>query len=140
MQYSVIDIATGRILRFGECQQEMLGEQAGDVVGEKVIVGAYSDLTHYAPDLDAASPVVADVDATPRPELPALVSRTTIQADGVDAAVITGLPVPCAFMIDGEAHETTDGTIEVTATVAGAYVVAIDAWPFLPWQTVVTAR
>jgi hypothetical protein len=75
---------------------------------------------------------------TVRPELGEL-SKTTIDADGVDEAVITGLPKPCTVTIDGEATEVTDGELAFTADTPGQYELVIDQFPYQRWTRTVTA-
>ena len=79
-------------------------------------------------------------DAMPEPT----VSATTIAADGVAEAVITGLPEPCRVLVRGPSNSTTldvaDGEIVLTSTVAGDIEVTVDASPaYLAWRTIIHA-
>lgn len=78
-------------------------------------------------------------EAVPRPVLAAVLSTTTIRADDRDAAVLSGLPVPCTVTIDGVAHEVTDGELAIRSPMPATYEIAIDHWPFQAWAATLTA-
>ena len=88
---------------------------------------------------------LVDGAVVPRDAMPApTVSATTIAADGVAEAVITGLPEPCRVSVRGPANSTTidvaDGEIVLTSTVAGGIEVTVDAPPaYLAWRTIIHA-
>jgi len=68
------------------------------------------------------------------------ISKTRIKADGVDAAVIEGLPVPCTVTIDGEDTVVTDGVVELTAAAPHSWSVSIrDPFPYQRFEAVITA-
>ncbi|UXN62918.1 hypothetical protein N8E89_09335 [Phyllobacterium sp. A18/5-2] len=55
-----------------------------------------------------------------RPTLPA--GDVEIKADGIDAYVLEGLPVPCTVLMDGVLVEIDDGLLEFSTADAGTYV------------------
>jgi hypothetical protein len=62
------------------------------------------------------------------------ISKTEIKADGVDSAVIDGLPNPCIVTIDGVNSTVTDGTLELSTTMAHSWLITIyDQYNF-PFQ------
>lgn len=65
--------------------------------------------------------------------------KTTIAADGVDEAVLSGIPDPCTVLIDGQPHEITGNELRISSTTTASYRVAIDHWPHMPFRAVVTA-
>lgn len=67
------------------------------------------------------------------------VDKTTITADGVDAATVSGLPVPCTVYVDGAAVAVADGTFIFKASAAGAYTLTVDEPAVLPWETTINA-
>ena len=75
---------------------------------------------------------------TNRPEL--AVSKINIRANGVDAAVIKGLPVPCVVEIDGDSVTIDDGEIELTSVESHTWSISIpDPFPYRRFKTVITA-
>lgn len=63
---------------------------------------------------------------SPLPEF----DTTTVTADDVDAATVTGLPNPTAVTISGDAEDSftvTSGSLSLTFGTPGRYVVRMDA-------------
>lgn len=58
-------------------------------------------------------------------------NKTIITADGVDTAVLSGLPNPCTVKFDGVSYIVTDGMFELASTTIGNYQVAIDEVEYL---------
>lgn len=75
-----------------------------------------------------------------RPSLDVGLSKNAIRADGVDAAVLTGLPVPCSVFIDDIAYPVDDGELVITSPMAATYALRIDQWPYFPWSGAITAE
>lgn len=75
----------------------------------------------------------------PRPKNPAVISSLTLNPDGLDVVVISGLPVPCTLTVEGSSYEVTDSEFEFTADMPGAYKITAEAFPYLPLEWEVTA-
>ena len=84
-------------------------------------------------DLTTVPPMVR-----PRPVLPDF-DRTAIAADGVDTATLSGLPADAIVCVDGVAQAVAGGTLEIVAAWPGAYVVEVEAFPYLPLKRTVVA-
>ncbi len=80
-----------------------------------------------------------------RVPIDAVVSTTSIAANGVDEADISGLPTPSCFCtitgaVTVPVFEITDGTLALTSNVAGDILVSVTAPPpWLAWSTTVRA-
>ncbi|UIF90843.1 hypothetical protein [Cupriavidus sp. UYPR2.512] len=107
-QYAVYNGA-GRILRYGSCPEEMVQIQANHP-GESVIVGACDDLRHY----------VAGGEILERPENTATLIGT----------ILTGLPVPCTIIIDGQRYGHDESAVELDL-LAGEHTITVEAFPVL---------
>lgn len=120
MSAFVVYNGAGRILRFGIAPDEMIEMQAQ--AGELVITvpQGVRDDTHY----------VLDGEAVPRVALPAF-NKTSITANGVDAAIVTGLPNPTQVIIrrgtEVQSATVTDGVLEIASEAPGAIVVTLRA-------------
>ncbi|HWK45137.1 MAG TPA: hypothetical protein VNT30_10465 [Stellaceae bacterium] len=127
--YAVYDPATGRIVQMGLCPPEMVSLQAR--AGLDVITvpdgTVFNDVTHY---------VVAGA-VTPRPSL--TLDKTAIAANGTDTAILSGLPNPCTVFVDGTSQTVTDGVLELSATMAESWTLAVDRFPYLPFKATVVA-
>ena len=114
----VIHDASGRILRYGSCMEDNVTPQAGP--GETVVTHprdeVYSDSNFY---------VTGGV-ITPRATAVAVWDKTTITADGVDEAILSGLPDPVTLSIDGDDVIVTGGELRFTATTIGYFIVVLD--------------
>ncbi|QPC87426.1 hypothetical protein GA830_12235 [Mesorhizobium sp. NBSH29] len=75
-----------------------------------------------------------------RPEIAATISSSVIAADGVAECIIAGLPDPVTLTMDGVEHVIEGGEITITASTPGVFRLAIDQWPYLPWETEITAQ
>ncbi|MBP0439426.1 hypothetical protein [Tianweitania sediminis] len=84
-------------------------------------------------DLDADRVVL-------RPQLAVTASKTTIAADGVDEAVITGIPAGITFAIDGVPSTADGAPIQLRATMPATYRLAINHFPYLPIEMEIVAQ
>lgn len=71
--------------------------------------------------------------ARPRLSVPA-----TVELAVGEQTVISGLPIPCAVTVDGEAATIDDGTLEITGDMTGEYVIRFVQWPYVETETRVT--
>ncbi len=106
------------------------------------VLGDSDGAIHYVAVLDDKAVVAG------RPELIATTEndKTTLQADGVDSIVLTGLPDPCDIIVDAPdpGVETQTFTVEGGGFVfsvddPGVYTVEVRRWPFLPFKIEFTA-
>ncbi len=70
--------------------------------------------------------------------MPVTLSRTEIVANGLDEAVLSGIPSRAIVTVDGEpvAH---DGVLEISSAMPAAYHVHVECWPHLPFAADITA-
>jgi hypothetical protein len=108
--------ATGRILRTGQCPQEMVQLQAMD--GNTALEGQASDLTDY----------VSNGVVLPRPVNPATLSGLQLQ----------NVPLPAALWFDGATYALTESTVDLTFDAPGAHVLTLQAFPYLDKTFTVT--
>lgn len=135
--FIVYDASTGLIKRIGSAMAAdggagMASAQAG--AGEAVLVGVSAN-----PETDYVD--VATGTIKPRPALSLTIDKTTIAADGVDAATISGIPAGARYAILGTSLGGTvnDGTLEVTSTKKGRMEVIIEHPPAIPWRKEILA-
>ncbi|WP_025041034.1 hypothetical protein [Nitrosospira briensis] len=136
MNYIVYETTTGAIVRSGECQDDMLDDQAR--VGETAIEGEADDTTQYVDGGLVAS----------RPEITALWNKTEVAANGSDTATLgTSLPNPTEVSVsvpDGavapETEIVTSGTFSFATPIAGSYTInVIPPFPLRPHTQIIAA-
>ncbi|KAB0682011.1 hypothetical protein [Aureimonas leprariae] len=76
----------------------------------------------------------------PRPTCSAAIDRTVIRADGEDAAVLSGLPDPCALLINGMPRDVAGGSIEIRSRRPGTFLIQLQHWPLVDWSVTVEAE
>ena len=101
--------------------------------GERLVEGKGDASEDYV-DLSGDSPIIAS-----RPNMRIEQSRKTVFADGRDAVLLAGLPVPCSVTVGEQAYEVPDGELEWSTLMPGNYKVRVSAWPFLDWESEVEA-
>lgn len=126
--YAVYD-ANGKILRSGMTSQPLPSTPGESVVYD--IGSEADDSSHYIVN-DTPVPLAAQ---------PAVLDKTSIIADGVDAATLSGLPNPSTVTLLNDYTETivTDGTLVFTADVPGKYRLKVDAFPYLDTEFTIDA-
>lgn len=140
--YTIYDTATGEIKRTVECPADQLEYlyETGSPAYEDYIDDTYDPDTYYV----SGSPPAA----TAKTLLGSTFDVTSIDADGVDAATITGLPNPTNYVIE-DLTETaginkvtgtiTDGTLVVTLNVAATVEVRLTSITKLEYSEEITA-
>lgn len=91
-------------------------------------------LTHYV-DLTMNPPAIKT-----RPTNPVVVNKTTIKADGSDAAIFSNIPNGTVCTHDGETYTVTDGMIEFTTTHDGDYDFVFELFPYITASFTITAE
>ncbi len=89
--------------------------------------------------MDLARDYLVDGVVCRRPNLEAIVNKTSIAADDADEAVISGLPDPITIKIDGEIYEVEGGSLTITSPMPAAYRIEVDQWPYMPWGVEIVA-
>lgn len=72
--------------------------------------------------------------------LPIEVSKTTVTADGVDEAVVSGVPEGLSVLIDGTSYTSDGAPLELSFSVPGTYLISVNQWPWMPWKQEITAE
>lgn len=123
MKVAIFDVSTGRICRIFEGPESMVAMQAQ--AGEEWIACAEDtiDLSHW---IDPTTLLRKD-----RLPMPGTLDKTQILADGTDLATIHNLP-GCTVTFKGQQYPVEDGSFEFTADIPGTFIVAIEAFPYLP--------
>lgn len=121
---------TGCILQTGECPAPEFEHQRPGP-GCKRLQGQ-ANLTRDYVDLSGDDPVVRE-----RPALRGF-DKTRILADDTDTATLRDLPSPCTVLVNGVAHTVTGGELALSCHLPIRLTVVIDAFPYLPFQEVVT--
>lgn len=137
MYYITYRNTTGEITRYGQVDSTdgLNAIIAATDSGFTTIstVAEYSDDDWYAP---------AGV-VTARPTFPTTLSPLTIDSDGIDVATITSVPVNTFVRItsdslntgvlDIDALEVDDGTLEISSTEVGVFEVTFTNFPYKPY-------
>lgn len=97
------------------------------------IAGSHSDTRDYI-DVSGQNP-----QAKLRPIMQVHQGKTTITAHGDDLMTLSGLPKPSTVMVGAEAYNVPDGVLEWATLMPGTYRIRIEAWPYLDWESEVTA-
>ena len=126
----VYDPVSGRILRRVTCSDAELSFYDPAIATTDPEAGRWDDSTHW----------VVDGQLVERPVMSLEVDKTVIEADGVDQAMITGIPSGATVRIDGQPDEVVhDGTVSFGTEVAGEYRLRFEAFPHRDAEIVVTA-
>jgi hypothetical protein len=124
----VVHDQNGMIVRTGSAPEGMISIQAG--TGEYAIEAAGDDLTQY----------VVGGAVTDKPAMPVSIDKTTVSADGIDLATISGIPVGALCRVASIAEAVVnDGTIELTFDNPGDYEITIIAFPYLDYTVTINA-
>lgn len=130
MLWAVYNITTGNIERVYNGPEHEAQLQPGPGEGVIAIPAALDDSTAYVQN-DA---VVA------KQPFPFTVSATQIIADGIDEAVITGIPAGTTVTWpDGQTDEVTDGEVAFSVDLAGTYTLRFSAIPYLDQEVTIEA-
>lgn len=120
MKYGRYDLATGAMLSVGQANSWMVPSGSDIIVDESVSLNHWLDLTTTPPTL---------MEKTAHP---LTIGTTTIDADGEDECVITGIHNPSTVTWpDGFIETVTDGEVRFSVDLAGEYAIQIEAIPYL---------
>lgn len=131
MNWWAIYDASGRIDRIysGTADEALLQP----VAGEGVVA--------IAETLNDASAFIESGVVAPQPKQPLnLPESLQITADGIDEAVITGIPTGVTVQWpDGQVDEVTDGEVRFAVDLPGNYTLTFDAVPYLRQEVTIEA-
>lgn len=131
MKNFIIHDALGQILRTGSCPDSMVADQLQP--GETAIEGTANDATQY----------ISGGIVTNKPAIGCTIDKTTMLANGVEVATISGLPNPTqARIVGGGSNQqvtVTDGALELTFDLTGVYKVTLTAINKLPQEYSINA-
>lgn len=131
MIFVIIDTVSGRILQSGIAPEGPPVELIEDPVTQELIeVDRQYSCNHHWFD---------GVTFQERVLLAAGWDTQTIDADGVDTATLTGLPVPCQVHVDGVPYDVDDGSFEFTAVAPGDYHIWVDHPEYLTQGWIIDA-
>ena len=85
--------------------------------------------THYV-DVSGGGPVNHVVAL--RPAMTLVLDKTSIIANGVDKATLTGIPPDAILHSQGRTQSVSDGTVEITSDFDDALDIVVKAFPFMP--------
>lgn len=129
MTITTYNTTTGQLYCTVQCPVDLLSKQVPNGLG--YIEGVFSGETHwYNLNLKAV---------VERPQMSCPVTIPAVVANGIDAATITNLPVPCTVTVDGQSFEVDDGTVEMTFDEPGKHTITLSAWPYLDRTVEITA-
>lgn len=90
-------------------------------LGGGYVVGDYDDVTYY----------ISGGIGVEKPTTASSIDKETIQADGFDAATITGIPAGWNYEISNGVSGVTDGTdVVLTALEPGVFTIKFTNWPY----------
>jgi hypothetical protein len=131
--YAIIEQATGRVVATGAADA---GAITTTVLpeGQAILIDVPEEATgathHY--DYGVGGLV-------PRPPMPCVLDKTIILADGVDEAVVSGVPDSAYCQVRDQMADAEDGTLEFSSEVEGEFAVSITKFPYLDFVVVITA-
>lgn len=136
-QYTLYYTDTGTIKSVLTAPEYMLSANIRDGIG--YVEGGFRDDLYYF-DFSAGAPKL-------KPEMGVSANKTTVQADGVDSVVISGLPtqdpngqpIEVRVGIGSDVYAVTDGVFEFTVDAPGTYRVMCRARNYLDYDLTVEA-
>ena|SRR5688500_17422088 len=159
VSYIIFDKLTGQIKRSGQAPSvEMAEIQLSKDGDEDIVVGEDGNLRAIDDDKEMVDPVAQAVAAPSeasrvsmtgrlknRPEMPLIVSKLSIKADGIDAITFSGYAVPSTLEVRGVASLTgskirlTDSEFVFTTEIRGEYKFLFRGFPYRRKEVTVAA-
>jgi len=122
-------MATGEIIQTGVCPPQFVELQQRE--GCQVFQGVADPATQYR-SLATGALMTKD-------PMPVTVIKSSIVADGEDAAVLDNVPAGTRVLIGGDMQVCDDGIVEFTTTGPGQYAIALYHAHYLTLEVQVTA-
>ena len=66
-------------------------------------------------------------------------AKLAIAPDGEDAAIVSGLPDPCAVTVNGVEQSVMGGSLILRSRAPGLFDLTFRAWPFLDARLTIEA-
>lgn len=136
MRYTIYEISSGQIVGHGTTDEPQSLSDLG--VGRAALIDQPPDITpdrHYVTGSPAA--------VVQRPALGATLNKPSIAANGVDQAILSGVPAGATIKVrdvHGMSDYLADGTtLEITADEPGRITVEVEAFPAAVTRYTVTA-
>lgn len=127
--------ANGKILKSGLCKISDVALQ-----GTNTIQGAGNDAENYIEN-PLTTPTIAI-----KPANPTTANKTTITADGVDSVIFSSIPVGTIVTFETPAGadlipdtQVDDGTLVLTCTFVGDYILTFEFFPYLTYTETIVA-
>jgi hypothetical protein len=131
INFIVIDKYTGSILRSGSCVADMTEYQAVEE-NESVKIGTANDETDYF-DLENEA-------VTPKQTNTTILDTLEINADGIDQATFSSIPVGSEIFLNGQSLGIcNDGEFEFSTDVIGSNRILIQKVEYLDYQVTINA-
>ena len=129
MIITIYDTTTGEIKRAANVPDSMVQLQISE--GE-----AYIETTHLGMgNLEYIDLSIESL--TQGPEMDITINKTTIQADGIDTAMLSVLPDDCIVMVNDTSYDVSDNVFELTLVLPEVCLVTIIKFPFLPKEVTI---
>jgi len=98
------------------------------------------EVVPIADELDDVTAYISDGSVQPKVAFPFVVSTGQITADGIDRALISGIPAGTTVQWpDGQIDTITDGEVGFKVDLAGTYTLKFSAVPYLDKEVVIGA-
>lgn len=130
MNYSIYNTSTGEIRNSLTCPDSLLVPNVPE--GCSAILGGF-DNSLYRVDLTTYQPVM-------KTHMVCAISKSTIDADGFDGAIISGLPAGTFALFEGLFQAVPDGAIEFAVDVPGDYEIILQHPLYLDTTVTITAQ
>lgn len=128
--YIIYHTATGKILQTMNTFEEWMDDFILSLPEYSFIIGKCDDLQRFYVNADTL---------TERPALSYTVSKTTIDADATDIALISGIPSSATICLNGT-EQTADGSdIEFVTDIVGEHTLQIILWPYQDAEVTINA-
>ena len=130
MKYTVYAAPTGKILRYGECPEDLVQLQAIGPIEQVISIDCDSDITQYIQDGEVVS----------RPDPLVIINNSNTSADGVTPCVLSNIPSGSVAKVGGNTVGVIyDGVLELTFDEPGDYIVHLELFPYLDTEFTINA-
>jgi len=126
--FTCYSLRDGRVLQTGTAY-DPLNTQAFEGMG--VVLGEYPDAYwYYSLDTEAIQR---------KQEIVFTINKTVINADGVDRAIVTGLPTDSLITCRGQDYVVSDNKVEFSTDMHGTYILTVSHPRYITLEVVIEA-